>query len=145
MRLVGWIVRYVSTATDAPMLGIWTFWRTRTLAQGEPMETTMAFIDPNRPKIGYAEQSLPRHDPASAFDDQPRVHGWTANRPRSSGLMLAGGLMAALVIAGWVTFSAGKFETGNVTNASPANIDQRTIAPTVSSTKPTTAGQAPAR
>ena len=81
------------------------------------METIMAFIDPNRPKIGYAEQSLPRHDPASAFDDQPRVHGWTANRPRSSGLMLAGGLMAALVIAGWVTFSAGKFENGNVTNA----------------------------
>lgn len=104
----------------------------------------MAFIDPNRPEIDLAEQLLPPHSPASAFDDQPRMHGWTANRPRSSGLMLAGGLTAALVIAGWVTFSSGKFETGNVTNAPPANIHQRTIAPTVSSTMPTTAGRAPA-
>ena len=114
------------------------------MAQGELMEKTMAFIDPNRPEIAQAEQPLPLHSPASSFDNRPRIDGWTANRPRSSGLMLAGGLMAALVIAGWITFSSGKFETGSATNTPPAIINQPTPAPTVSPVMPTTAGQAPA-
>jgi hypothetical protein len=100
---------------------------------------TMAFIDPNRPEIDPAEQLLPRHNPGSAVDDRPRMDGWTANRPRSSGLMLAGGIMGALVIAGWVTFSSGKFKAGNVTNTPPATISQPTTAPAGSSV-----GQAPA-
>ena len=83
----------------------------------------MTFIDPGRPGIESAERL-----PASAFDDQPRMgDGWTANRPRSSGLMLAGGIIVALMIAGWVTFS-GMIEIGRATN-----------------TLPTTTGQQPAR
>jgi hypothetical protein len=104
----------------------------------------MAFIDPNRPETDPAEPLLSRHNPKSAVDDRPRMDGWTANLPRSSGLMLAGGIMAALVIAGWVTFSSGKFETGNVTNTPQATISQPTTASPVSSIMPTTTGQAPA-
>ena len=102
----------------------------------------MTFIDPNRPGADSAEPLLSRHNPASAFDDRPRMDGWSANRPRSSGLMLAGGLIVALMIAGWVSFS-GMMETGRNTPA--ATISQPTAAPAVSPGAPTTNGQAPAR
>jgi hypothetical protein len=105
----------------------------------------MAFIDPSRPGIDPAEPLPPRRNPASAFDDGPRVDSWTANRPRSSGLMLAGGIMAALIISGWVNFSSGMFVTGSATNTPPATIIQPATAPTVSPGPPTTTGQAPAR
>lgn len=104
----------------------------------------MTFIDPNRPGIDSAEPLLSRHNPASAFDDQPRTDGWTANRSRSSGLMLAGGLIVALMIAGWVSFS-GMIETGSATNTPLATITQPTTAPAVSPGKSTTNGQAPAQ
>ena len=102
----------------------------------------MTFIDPDRPGIDSAEPLLSRQNPASTFDDQPRMDGWTANRPRSSGLMLAGGLMVALMIAGWVSIS-GMIEAGR--NTPPATISQPTTAPAVSPGAPTTNGQAPAR
>lgn len=114
----------------------------RALVHGKLMEKTMISIDPNRPGIDSAEPLLSRQNPASAFDDQPRMDGWTANRPRSSGLMLAGGLIVALMIAGWVSFS-GMIET--VRNTPSATISQPTTAPAVSPGTPTTNGQAPAR
>lgn len=104
----------------------------------------MAFIDPNRPEITPAEQQLPLQSPASFFEDRPRMDGWTANRPRSSGLMLAGGLVTALIIAGWITLSSGKFETGNAINTLPTTVGQPTTALIVSPVMPATAGQAPA-
>jgi hypothetical protein len=104
----------------------------------------MAFIDPSRPGIDRAEPLPPRCNPASAFDDEPRMDDWTASSPRSSGLMLAGGIMAALMISGWVTFSSGKFETGSAINTPLATITQSSTAPTVSPGSPTT-GQTPAR
>jgi hypothetical protein len=88
----------------------------------------MTFINHDRPGIEPAELPHPRHNPASAVDNRPRMgDGWTANRSRSSGLMLAGGIIVALMIAGWVTFS-GTIETASVAN-----------------TPSTTMGQAPAR
>ena len=104
----------------------------------------MTFIDPNRSEIDSTEPLPFRHNPASAFDDQPRMDGWSANRPRSSGLMLAGGLIVALMIAGWVSFS-GMIETGRATNTPPATISQPITAPAVAPGAPTTNGQAPAR
>jgi hypothetical protein len=80
----------------------------------------MTFIDPDRPAIESAEPL-----PASAFDGQLRMgDGWTANRPRSSGLMLAGGIIVALMVAGWVTFS-GMIEIGRTTNTSPMTTGQQ--------------------
>jgi hypothetical protein len=80
----------------------------------------MTFIDPDRRGMDPAEPL-----PAPAFDDQLRMGGgWTANRPRSSGLMLAGGIIVALMIAGWVTFS-GMIETGRTTNTSPTTTGQQ--------------------
>jgi hypothetical protein len=101
----------------------------------------MTFIDPNRPGTEPVEPLLPRHNPASAFDDQPRIDGWTANRPRSTGMMLAGGIIVALMIAGWVTVS-GMIETGMTANPPLATAHQPTAAPAVA---PTTNGQAPTR
>jgi hypothetical protein len=108
------------------------------------MEETLAFIDPSRPRIDPAEPLPPRSNFTSAFEDRPRVDGWTANRPRSSGLMLAGGIIVALMIAGWVTFS-GMFETGSATNTPPVTISQPTVSPNVSPGAPATTGQARAR
>jgi hypothetical protein len=108
------------------------------------MEQKMTFIDPNRPGIAPAQPVPPRRNLASAFDDEPRVDGWTANRPRSSGLMLAGGITVALMIAGWVTFS-GMIETGSAANTPSAATSQPTIVPAVSPVAPTTTGPAPAR
>jgi hypothetical protein len=80
----------------------------------------MTFIEPGRRGIESAERPL-----ASAFDGRLRIgDGWTANRPRSSGLILAGGIIVALMIAGWVTFS-GMIETGRATNTSPTTMGQQ--------------------
>jgi hypothetical protein len=109
---------------------------------------TMAFNDPIRPGIDRAEPLPSRHNPASAFDDGPRVDGWTAKRPRNSNLILilAGGITAALMIAGWVTYS-GMGEIGSATNTPPTTTSQPTAAeaPTVAPGTPATTGQAPAR
>jgi hypothetical protein len=105
----------------------------------------MTFINPDRPGIEPAELPHPRHNPASALDDQPRMgDGWTANRPRSNGLMLTGGIIVALMIAGWVTFS-GMIETASVANTPPTTTSQPTNIPFVSSGAPPTTGQAAAR
>ena len=102
----------------------------------------MAFIDPNRPKSDPAEPLLPLHNPASAFDDGPRTNDLRENRPRSNGLMLAGVIIIALMIAGVVTFS-GKIEIGSATNTPPAATSQPTAQAPAGA--PTTTGQAPAR
>jgi hypothetical protein len=104
----------------------------------------MAFIDPNRPGIDPVEPLPTRRNPASAFDDGPRADDWRADRPRSNGLMLAGCVIVALMIAGLFTFS-GKVESGSTANTPPATTSQPTTAPAVSPVAPTTTGQAPAR
>jgi hypothetical protein len=103
----------------------------------------MAFIDPSPPGNDPVELLPPRRNPASAFDDGPRVDRWTASHPRSNGLMLASGIMVALLISGWVTFSSGKFETGSATSTLSSSKTQPPIAPTTSPSPSTTTGQAP--
>jgi hypothetical protein len=105
----------------------------------------MTVIDPDRPGIEAAAPPYPRHIPASDFDGQRRINdGWTVNRPRSNGLMLTGGIVVALMMAGWVTFS-GMFETDRTTNTPPMSTSQATKIPVVSSSTPATTDKAPAR
>jgi hypothetical protein len=106
------------------------------------MEETMAFIDPNRPEIDPAQPLLPLHNPTSAFDDGPRGNDLRENRARNSGLMLAGVIIIALMIAGLVNFS-GKVEIGDATKTPPATTSQPTAQAPAGA--PTTTGQAPAR